>query len=65
MWWFVGGLPVGWSAGRLAVGLWPLYRAVTVTEALEVVVRAGLGAQNPGAVSVPLKVLKRRRSVAA
>ena len=37
------GWPVGWSAGRLAVGLWSLYRAVAVTEALEVVVRAGFG----------------------
>ena len=135
MWWFVGGWTVGWSAGRLAVGLWSLYLAVAVTEALEgiirarlgqnccdnlavavtealevvvraglgqnccdnlsvavtealegivrarlgqnccdnlavavtepleVVVRAVLGAQNPGAVSAPLKVLKRRRSV--
>ena len=43
MWWFVGGLPVGWSAGRLAVGLWSLYRAVAVTEALEGIVRARLG----------------------
>ena len=36
-------LAVGRSVGRLAVGLWSLYRAVAVTEALEVVVRAGFG----------------------
>ena len=66
IWWLVGGWagwPVGWSVGRLAVGLWSLYRAVAVTEALEVVVRAVLGAQNPGAVSAPLKALERRRNV--
>ena len=43
----------------------PAGRSVAVTEALEVVIviRAVLGAQNPGAVSAPLKALKRRRSV--
>ena len=31
------------TAGRLAVGLWSLYRAVAVTEPLEGIVRARLG----------------------
>ena len=39
--------------------------AVAVTEALEVAIRAVLGTWNAGAVSAPLKALKRRRSVAA
>ena len=32
-----------WAADRLAVGLWSLYRAVAVTEALEGTVRARFG----------------------
>ena len=36
-------MAAGRSVGRLAVGLWSLYRAVAVTEALEGIVRAQLG----------------------
>ena len=58
-----------WRLGRLALlfgrAVWPAAWSVAVTEALEVVIviRAVLGAQNPGAVSAPLKALERRRNV--